>query len=160
MKKSLPLVIVGLIAVAVLAFVAASKFQEKGKEYGLIPTAAPKVVIPGEESARSTSLQIGETPVGGKRVSAQVEYDSPGGMDQVKFELIVDESGKIIQAGLTPRASNRESDQWINSFEKAFPSVVVGKKLADMTDLDIVARASLTTDAFNQALPSLKKQLL
>ena len=160
MRKALPLVVIGLLVVAVIAYVATTKIQEKAKEYGLVATSAPKVLVPTFEPNPETTSSEGEVTAGVKTVSADVEYDSPGGLDLVGFNLTVDEEGTIVGIRVEEKIANSESAKYQKSFSQAIPSFVVGKKLTDLADLDVVGRASLTTDAFNRALPSLKKQLM
>jgi len=160
MKKSIPVLVLGLLAVAVVAIVAMPKIQEKAKQFGLSPSSPTKVTVPSVPSNQSPAGVPAELPEGIKRVTADAEYDSPGGLDLVGFTLDVDATGTIQAIQVEKKIANPESTKYQQSFANAIPAVVVGKKLAELTDLDVVGRASLTTDAFNQALPALKQQLL
>lgn len=160
MKKSLPILVFGLLAVALVAIVALPKIQEKAKQFGLTPSTPTKVTVPSTPSGQTPAGVPTELPEGVKRLTADVEYDSPGGMDLVGFTLDVDSMGTVQAIQVEKKIANPESAKYQQSFASAIPAVVVGKKLTELTDLDVVGRASLTTDAFNQALPTLKQQFL
>lgn len=99
------------------------------------------------------------TPEGGKSVSDTETYQNPAGSDQVGFTVIVDKNGVITGAETKVLAENRASIMYQQNFAQALPAAVTGKKLSELTKIDRIAGASLTTEAFNQALSKLKAAL-
>lgn len=111
---------------------------------------------PGESMLIDDTTQLAE---GLKRISSPGTYQSPAQEEQVTFNLIVDEEGTIVDAASTVTSTNPTSQMRQTAFSEAFPQTVVGKKLADLENLDRIGGSSLTTGAFNKALPELKSQL-
>jgi len=112
----------------------------------------PKPIAP-------TSSQESTQNASQKTISVTTHYDNPGGGDDVRFNLTVDDAGTIVEAGSDVLAVNPTSILRQRAFAAEFPKVVVGKKLADLTAIDRVGGSSLTTKAFNEALDQLKSQL-
>jgi hypothetical protein len=107
------------------------------------------------------SVTPAATMVTSKNLSYVATYEKPEGMAKISFDLVVDANGvisKVSTKNLTS-PSNRETTQYQQKFSAAIPGQIVGKKLADLKDLDRVGGASLTTDAFNSSLAQLKAQL-
>lgn len=94
----------------------------------------------------------------GKTVQLETEYQSPAGPEKVAFSLEVDAAGTIVAANTTVLGKAPTSIMRQEKFKAELPAAVVGKKLADLTQLDRVGGSSLTTGAFNAALDKLKAQ--
>ena len=128
-----------------------------------VPTPAP---VPAESlpAPAPTSAPIEpsvETPVKAtaKKISLNTSYKSPAGMEDVGFVLNVDASGVVKSAEAVVHATQRESVKYQNSFRDNFSTAVVGKKLSDLSRIDRVGKASLTTNASNASLSKLKAQI-
>jgi hypothetical protein len=93
-----------------------------------------------------------------KKLSTQVTYKEPAGESKVGFLLTVSD-GVITDAQAEVLATNPDSQRIQGDFQQAFPAAVKGKQLADLTAIDRVGGASLTTKAFNEALATLKAQM-
>lgn len=94
----------------------------------------------------------------GSVYSTTVNYESPGGQETNTFHLTINR-GVITAATVDVVTQIDASIRYQNQFAKELPSVLVGKKLSDLTAIDKLSGASLTTDAFNQALTKLKAEI-
>lgn len=94
-----------------------------------------------------------------RRITVQCNYQSPAQAEHVAFDVVVDENGVIVEAQSTVTSDNPTSQMRQTAFAEAFPAAVVGKKLADLENVDRIGGSSLTTGAFNAALAGLKSQL-
>lgn len=119
-----------------------------------------------EESSTSETQLVemggdGEVGVDGdiQSISVSTNYLSPAGPEDVAFTLVVDSSGTIVEAqtevlGKAPISIMRQE-----SFAEELPTVLVGKQLSELTEVDRVGGSSLTTAAFNEALAEFKAQI-
>jgi len=85
-----------------------------------------------------------------RTLSETVSFDYPGGSHTVKFEVAVDEAGfiySIAAADVDPNNQGRIAD-----FVETVNDLVVGKRLSEVSPLSRVSGASLTTEAFNEAI--------
>ncbi len=144
--------IVGVLGIVLVAgtllfwkFTGSSEDDEKT----VSPTAKNKELM-----GTSTTLPNGE-----KQVSIKKFYSNPSGSDEVGFTVTVDGSGVITGAMVEVLATNGISQNRQKAFAEGLPEAVKGKKLAELTAIDRVGGSSLTTGAFNAALPELKAQL-
>ena len=94
-----------------------------------------------------------------KQISATETYRDPSGEEKVSFVLTVNNTGTITEAASTVLAENPIAVRRQAAFRDGFSKAVVGKKLADLSNIDVVSGSSLTTGAFNKALTSLKAQI-
>ncbi len=94
-----------------------------------------------------------------KKVNAKVSYKNPAGDDEVGFTLTVNGEGTIIATATDVLATHDISKKRQEAFAAGLTTSLSGKKLNDLTSIDKVGGSSLTTGAFNQALPQLKAQL-
>jgi hypothetical protein len=93
-----------------------------------------------------------------RELSTVVTYAVPGGEDVVRFSVFVDDEDSIadVEAVDTQDPSHNAN---LNKFSKELIKVIKGKKLSELGPVDKVGTSSLTTAAFNEALPQLKAQL-
>lgn len=91
--------------------------------------------------------------------TTEVWYESPGGQEANTFTIILDK-GKITKVVVDITTNIDASIRYQKIFAVELPKIVVGKKLADLGQIDRVAGASLTTTVFNEALSALKNQVL
>ncbi len=106
-----------------------------------------------------TSSPIIAVPAQSKTTHIIVSYDEPSGGSRVGFTLAVDGQGVITDAQTDVLAVEDEAIKRQERFAKGFSVAVKGKKLSELTNIDRVGGASLTTEAFNSALTKLKAQL-
>lgn len=94
-----------------------------------------------------------------KKVNVTTPYYTPGGQSQVGFTLGIDQNGIIatIITAILGRSNTEIAYQ--QRFATFAPTVLKGKKLSDLSAIDRVGGASLTTGAFNASLSKLKTQL-
>lgn len=124
------------------------------------PAPSPVVTesaMPAESSDATTSTRM--MLPGEKKASVETTYISPGGEEEVGFTVYVDEDGTITDAetlvlGKSPTTMMRQK-----SFAAEMPTVLKGKKLSELENVDRIGGSSLTTAAFNKALTDLKAQI-
>ena len=85
-------------------------------------------------------------------------YVSPGGPQAINVSVKL-EDDVLTWVMVTPRAYLGEPGQFQNKFARAVPDEVVGTDI-DTISVSRVAGASLTSDAFNQALDEIKADAL
>ncbi len=97
--------------------------------------------------------------VGTKELSAVVTYDAyEGKMDTLRFVVRVNSDG-VIEEIQTLDAATNEVPEKKKEFNGEVNTLLRGKKLKEIDKVDKVAKASLTTAAFNKALGDLKAGL-
>src|SRR3989344_5070978 len=164
------LFIIGLLilagVLAIVRFVLMRPVQEEGAEMvtGTTETTQQKDIVPssvegGQMMGGNNNTLMGQKMMDANTASVTTHYNNPGGVDDVSFTLVVDDSGVITKAetGILAQGSTAKMRQ--ESFAAAFPAVLVGKKLSEIEKVDRVGGSSLTTNAFNASLPKLKEQL-
>ncbi len=167
-KKALLLLVLLIGAVGVITKFLLDPFGSKN----IAPVAVKKDEVVVENIPTQSGEKTGATtpqttaPSAGtptaqtaKKLAINTTYGSPAGPEAVGFTLTVDANGVVIAADTTVKAGDSESIKYQERFQKELPGVIVGKKLSDLTSIDRVGRASLTTAAFNTSLSQLKAQL-
>lgn len=88
-----------------------------------------------------------------------ISYEVPDGQEQNTLRLAL-KDGVVtkLEIGVTTKIGESLLPQ--RSFQKAIDKQVVGRKLSDLTKIDTVGGASLTTAAFNEAIAKLQGQLM
>jgi hypothetical protein len=90
--------------------------------------------------------------------AATIMYEVPDGQEQNTLRLILkDDVVTELEVGVTTKIG--ESLSYQQNFVRAINKRVVGRKLVDLTKIDTVSGASLTTAAFNEAIAKLRDQL-
>jgi len=87
----------------------------------------------------------------------KTSYQTPESSENVDFVFVVT-AGSVTGLTLEATPTESKSQQYQSKFMDAITSKVVGMKIADLGTFDRVGGASLTTDAFNQAVARLKTQ--
>lgn len=100
-----------------------------------------------------------KTETSAKTTRIQTSYKNPGGSDEVGFIVMVGNDGVITDAQTEVLAVNPISKMRQQAFAEGLPAAIKGKKLSELSAIDRVGGSSLTTGAFNAALPELKAQL-
>lgn len=112
-----------------------------------------------EEEISSLAVRQTGDVTGLKEVSAEVTYDTPGDYpDHLRFVVVVDAAGTI-QSIRTLDAETGEEPAKKKEFNDQINVILKGKKLSELSAIDKVGKSSLTTDAFNEALPKLQAAL-
>lgn len=89
--------------------------------------------------------------------SNQQTYRVPEGHSNI-INVKITLSGDVVkELNIGSSYSNRESEEYVGDFESSIKSKVVGKKINDL-DLSVVGGASLTTDAFNEAIKEIESE--
>lgn len=87
------------------------------------------------------------------------EYTTGGG-SKGTVGFVVSLQGDIIaSAGIDILTTNETSKNFQSDFKAALPTTVVGKKLADIANIDVIGGASGTTENFRKAIAALQTQL-
>lgn len=94
-----------------------------------------------------------------REVSTAVSYETPKGTDRVRFILGLDSDGLVISVATTDVLTGDKTNEKLQTFSNNLLLIIQGKKLAELESIDRVGTSSLTTSAFNKALPALKAQI-
>ncbi len=125
----------------------------------------------GDDTAKTTDMKEDANPTDEKKTekmspSAETKtirtvatYTSPAGEDKIAFVLGLDASGTIVSTLIESMTENEISKKLQGMFGEGFSGAIVGKKLSELSNIDRVGGASLTTGAFNQSLAALKSQM-
>ncbi len=112
------------------------------------------------QSAKPKEMAVpSDTLVTNKEVSAVITYGEPGKYsDTLRFVVVVDGEGAI-QEIQTLEDATGEVPEKKKEFNELVNVLLKGKKLADLSAIDKVGKSSMTTKAFNDALPTLQAAL-
>lgn len=94
----------------------------------------------------------------GNSYRTTVTYESPGGQEVNQF-LITLEGGVIKNVEVEVLTEIAASIRYQKQFAQEMPKLLIGKKLSEVGAIDKVSGASLTTNAFNDALLKLKQEV-
>lgn len=86
--------------------------------------------------------------------TASENYDVPHGVEGLSVTLTI-KDGAIAGTSIQQSGGARDSLEYQQAFSSGYQSYVVGKKLSDI-NLNRVSGASLTSEAFNQALSQIE----
>lgn len=123
-------------------------------------TNLPVQTVSQKIQIKTTPAQTVAQPISSaKTVSTTVRFNVPEGHSDSLTVTATVKDGIITSINYNQRSSNRDSEEYYQSFENSFSSAsVVGKKIGSV-QLSRVGGASLTTEAFNQALSNLAQQI-
>lgn len=107
------------------------------------------------EGNRSMFISEGVEVASLRELSDTVTYPVPDGSHTIKFTLFIDDENTIrgVKGIDTTDPSHQPN---VNEFSEGVFMVIEGKKLSELEGVDKVGGASLTTDAFNEALGNMK----
>lgn len=94
----------------------------------------------------------------GNQYDISVTYPSPGGEENNNFKITL-QNDTVTAVTVDVLTEIDASIVYQKKFAAELPKLLVGKKISQISDLDVISGASLTTAAFNEALGKLKKQL-
>jgi len=83
-------------------------------------------------------------------------YDSPGGTEKITIDVTL-QNGTVTATSAKSGATDPEASEYQDEFISGYKQLVVGKKV-DSISLSRVSGSSLTSQGFNNALNSIKKQ--
>jgi uncharacterized protein with FMN-binding domain len=156
-----------LVAVALLASVALAACSPQ-KE-AMTPSASPATVVTAtgspkaatDSAAAAADTQPAVWAKKGDVYNTTTSYMTPGGAQKVEFSVRV-KDGVLTSVEVTPLAEDKSpiSVKLQGQFKAAAQAALVGKKVADLTNVDRVGGASLTTDAFRKAIQQLNTAAL
>ena len=136
----------------------------------LVVLAALYFLISGDERARQAAEEanrepdtpaqtsVVETePADRRTLSEVVNFEYPGGEHNVEIALTLDEDDVITDVSVAD--IDPENNGRFPAFEEAVSELVVGQPLPELTLQSRVGGASLTTDAWNEAVDRMQAQL-
>lgn len=118
-----------------------------------------KMVAPDTKGTGTDTKTVKTEEMGSKTLTLKTSYTNPSGSDEVGFNVMVDANGMVTGVTVDVLATNGISQNRQKAFAEGLPQAITGKKLAELSAIDRVGGSSLTTSAFNAALPALKAQL-
>lgn len=107
-----------------------------------------------DKGKNGTDMKVTE-----KKLTTKTSYQNPAGADEVGFNVTVNAEGVVTDATVDILAEHAVSKTRQLAFSDGFAAALKGKKLSELTAIDKVGGSSLTTGAFNAALPQLQTQL-
>lgn len=90
----------------------------------------------------------------------QIDWPYVGGgkQDEIGFTVTVGD-GVIKDVAVDVRTTTKTSQELQTQFGQELPKYVIGKKLSEIADLDVISGASGTTKNFKDAIAALEQQL-
>lgn len=148
-------IIAGIIVIAaiVLIAVAANILGKKDKQPVQNTNAASETTT--SDTSSTTTVEAGVTYKDGTYTVSDT-YPSPGGIEDIKVVLTVKDN-TVSAVEVTQEANQRESAEYQGRFQEGYKSKVIGKALSSLS-LSRSSGASLTTNAFNDALEEIRQQ--
>jgi uncharacterized protein with FMN-binding domain len=151
--------ILGLIAIVILAALVGGTIYMKGTDEASVATSSANTTATSEEtmaneSASNTTESAGSYKDG--TYNATGTYNSPGGTESIKVSVTLT-GNAISDVTVTPQAASGESAQYQEEFVSGYKSQVVGKAI-DEVMLSKVSGSSLTSRGFNDAIDDIKSQ--
>ena len=117
------------------------------------------MVTPESKGTTGMEPKMDTMMTGEKTLTYKTSYTNPSGSDEVGFSVMVDANGMVTGVKVDVLAVNGISKNRQTAFATDLPQVITGKKFSELAPIDRVGGSSLTTGAFNAALPELKAQL-
>jgi uncharacterized protein with FMN-binding domain len=129
------------------------------KETTTQPTDTQTVTAPTPSTDTTTNTPVATTQSSGYKdgtYTASASYGVPHGQNSIEVSITL-KNGTVTSVKNTHGYSDRESGRYIDSFDTAIESSVVGAAIEGLS-LSRVAGASLTTYGFDDALASIANQ--
>ena len=147
-----------IIAAIVLIAVAASMFSKKedASQADSATTSQPSDDVATSSDSSSTTTPDSWSAFKNGTYTVSDTYSSPGGIEDIKVTLTLN-NNTITDVSVVQEANNNESAEYQEKFQDSYKSKVVGKALSSL-QLSRSSGASLTTNAFNDALDQLRSQ--
>ena len=127
--------------------------EEEEPMPALIEAAENDDVLEEEEVVEVTTTYVDGS------YSASGSYQSPAGSESISVTLQIQDD-KVSSLSVTSNAVNTTSQTYQGKFISGINSLVVGQSIEELGSFSQVNGSSLTPNAFNQALSSIKSQAL
>lgn len=88
-------------------------------------------------------------------LTTELLYETPAGVETNTITITLDASETIASFEMSIDTTNEVSIRYQEQFIAQLTPVIIGKKMSEIANLDTIAGASLTTDAFTQAFAQL-----
>ena len=153
--------IIGIIVVALIAIAATAVIITTSKKDDTATTNDTNTTQTADNTANDTTNSANaavdsSTTFKDGTYTATGSYQTPGGQESI--DLTVTLSGNTISdAKVTQNATGGEAAQFQSKFAGGYRSLVVGKKITDVS-LTRVAGSSLTPIGFNNAISDIENQ--
>lgn len=148
-----------IIAAVVLIAVAASMFSEKEENAAKTDTTSTSQTSNNAATTTNASsaatIDSSSTYKDGTYTVSDT-YSSPGGIEDIKVTLTIG-NNMITDVSVVQEANNNESAEYQEKFQDSYKSKVVGRAISGL-QLSRSSGASLTTNAFNDALNQIRSQ--
>jgi len=153
-KAIIGIVVVVLLAAAATAVVVLSSKSATTDEATTTTTSSS--TSPSPSTSTTTTDSSSTTTYKDGTYTATGSYQTPGGTESIGVTVTL--SGDMItDASVTQNASGGEAEEYQSAFAGGFKSLVVGKKIEDVS-LTRVAGSSLTPNGFNNAIAAIESQ--
>lgn len=127
------------------------------KRLQTMPKSIVETVAPKPEILTPVPSPIPSKIISNKKTySTSVSYEVPNGTQSMSVTLIL-ENGIIISANTTHSMTGK-SASYQKNFQSSYQNQVIGKNINNI-NLSRVGGASITTNAFNQAIYSIRQSL-
>lgn len=146
------LIVIVLIGLAAGAVVLINKERHDNDADGT--TSSLQNNTPSTSTSTSSSSTDSNTQYKDGTYTKSANYISPGGRESVTVGVTI-KNGVVTDSTFSATASDRDAREYQSMFSGSYKSQVVGKSV-NAISLSRVAGASLTTNAFNDALDHIK----
>lgn len=149
------IVLVAVFGVASFAFIATTKTNFKPSDKLVI-----NIDSDSNSKPQTQTLTIPESKPTASSViySANVSYNVPENNETLALTISVS-NGIVSDVNIVQSKTGRKSANYQTNFEKSYKQFVIGKQLKDI-NLSRVGGASITTNAFMEAIKAVQKQAL
>ena len=156
------LVLIAVFGISVIAFLSLNKKDEESSLTSKVVVNIERLpqtpqLTPPPKAAVTEPVASIQAPTT-KTYSATVNYKVPEGGSQSMALTVTVNGTTISNISVSQSKSGENSKKWQNNFENSYKSLVLGKNIKSV-NLSRVGGASLTTNAFNQAIKSIANQL-
>jgi uncharacterized protein with FMN-binding domain len=171
-KLGAVIVLIAVFGVGALAFMSVNRHDKKpsdsltiniqrnNEETSDIPN--PIAVSPKTATTNPSPLTKPENQITPKNqavvYSANVSYDVPENNETLALTISIS-NGLVTDVNVSQSKTGRKSANYQTNFEKSYKQFVIGKQLKDI-NLSRVGGASITTNAFMEAIKAVQKQAL
>ena len=151
---------VATVIIVAMAVVLIDHVKREGLPFAFNAPEVTTQPLPTNSSASSASITQSSSSSAGQykdgTFAAQSNYRVPHSVETIKVTLVV-KNGVVTDSQVQNSEGDGTSAMFQESFASEYKSYVVGKNLAAL-NLDVVAGASDTSYAFDQALDSIRSQ--
>ena len=88
-------------------------------------------------------------------LTTKLSYETPAGLETNSVTLTIDANNSITDFHMTIDTTNDVSIAYQEKFIPELSQLLIGKQISELKNIDTIAGASLTTQAFNEAVTQL-----